>query len=51
MIELKTPAQIAHMREAGRILADAFRMCRDLVKPGVSTLEIDREVEGLIRNR
>jgi methionyl aminopeptidase len=42
VIELKSPAQIAHMRAAGRILADAFRMCRDLVKPGVSTLEIDR---------
>jgi methionyl aminopeptidase len=38
------------MREAGRILADAFRVCRDLVKPGVSTLEIDREVESLIRD-
>jgi translation initiation factor IF-1 len=51
VIELKSPAQVAHMREAGRILADAFRMCRDLVKPGVSTLEIDREVEALIRDR
>jgi methionyl aminopeptidase len=51
VIELKSPAQIAHMREAGRILADAFRVCRDLAKPGVSTLEIDREVEGLIRDR
>jgi methionyl aminopeptidase len=51
VIELKSPAQIAHMREAGQILVDAFRMCRDLVKPGVSTLEIDREVEALIRER
>jgi len=51
VIELKAPPQVAHMREAGRILADAFRMCRDLVKPGVSTLEIDREVENLIRER
>jgi methionyl aminopeptidase len=51
VIELKSPTQIAHMREAGRILADAFRVCRDLVKPGVSTLEIDREVEALIRGR
>src|SRR5215831_10482958 len=39
------------MREAGRILADAFQVCRDLVKPGVSTLEIEREVEALIRDR
>jgi methionyl aminopeptidase len=51
VIELKSPTQIALMREAGRILADAFRVCRDLVKPGVSTLEIDREVEALIRSR
>ena len=51
MIELKSAAQIEYMRAAGQILADAFRMCRDLVKPGVSTLEIDREVEALIRGR
>lgn len=51
MIELKSAAQIELMRAAGQILADAFRMCRDLVKPGVSTLEIDREVEALIRGR
>ena len=51
MIVLKSPTQIGYMREAGRILADAFRVCRDLVKPGVSTLEIDREVESLIRDR
>jgi methionyl aminopeptidase len=51
VIELKSPSQIGHMREAGRILVDAFRVCRDLVKPGASTLEIDREVESLIRDR
>jgi methionyl aminopeptidase len=51
VIELKSAAQIEYMRAAGQILADAFRMCRDLVKPGVSTLEIDREVEALIRGR
>jgi methionyl aminopeptidase len=51
VIELKSAAQIEHMRAAGRILADAFHVCRDLVKPGVSTLEIDREVEALIRAR
>jgi methionyl aminopeptidase len=51
VIELKSAAQIEHMRAAGQILADAFRVCRDLVKPGVSTLEIDREVEALIRSR
>jgi methionyl aminopeptidase len=51
VIELKSATQIEHMRTAGQILVEAFRMCRDLVKPGVSTLEIDREVEALIRGR
>jgi len=49
VIVLKSPREIALMREAGRIVAAAMRMCRDLVKPGISTLEIDREVEALFR--
>jgi methionyl aminopeptidase len=51
VIVLKSPREITLMREAGQILVAAMRMCRDLVKPGVSTLEIDREVEALIRER
>ena len=51
MIVLKSPREIALMRDAGQILVAAMRTCRDLVKPGVSTLEIDREVEALIRER
>ena len=49
MIVLKSAREVALMREAGRVVVAAMRMCRDLVKPGVSTLEIDREVEALIR--
>jgi methionyl aminopeptidase len=51
VIVLKSPREIALMREAGQILATAMHVCRNLVKPGVSTLEIDREVEALIRER
>jgi methionyl aminopeptidase len=51
VIVLKSSREIALMREAGQILVAAIRMCQDLVKPGVSTLEIDREVEALIRGR
>jgi len=51
VIVLKSAREIGLMREAGQILVAAMRMCRDLVKPGVSTLEIDREVETLIRTR
>jgi methionyl aminopeptidase len=52
VIVLKSPREIALMRQAGRVLVAAMRICRDeLVRPGVSTLEIDQEVEGLIRQR
>ncbi len=49
MIVLKSAREIALMRQAGQVLVAAMRVCRDLVKPGISTLEIDREVERLIR--
>lgn len=51
MIVLKSPREIELIRAGGGILAEAFEMLRDLVKPGVSTKEIDLEVEELIRKR
>jgi methionyl aminopeptidase len=35
------------MRESGKIVAEALRLCRALIKPGVRTLEIDQAVEAL----
>lgn len=49
MIVLKTPADIEAMKEAGRVSAKALRKTGDLVRPGVSTLELDRFAENLIR--
>ncbi len=49
MIVLKSAREIALMRQAGQVLVAAMRVCRDLAKPGVSTLELDTEVEALIR--
>jgi methionyl aminopeptidase len=51
VIVLKSSREIALMRQAGQVLVAAVRLCRDLVKPGISTLEIDGEVEALIRQR
>ncbi len=51
MIVLKSPREIARMRAGGQILAEVVERLRDLVKPGVSTLEIDREVEEFIHAR
>jgi methionyl aminopeptidase len=45
--ELKSPREIALMRAAGKIVAEALRECRTLCKPGVKTLEIDQAVEAL----
>jgi methionyl aminopeptidase len=51
MIMLKAPWEIAVMRRAGHILADVMGWLPTIVKPGVSTLAIDAEVEALIRLR
>jgi methionyl aminopeptidase len=49
MILLKTPAQIDAMKEAGRVSALALRKTGELVKPGVTTAQLDRFAEDLIR--
>ena len=48
MIVLKSGREIDLMRRGGQILADVMEMLRGFVKPGLSTLEIDEEVEGFI---
>jgi methionyl aminopeptidase len=45
--ELKTPREVALMREAGKLVAQALRLCRAMAKPGVKTLDIDRAVDDL----
>jgi methionyl aminopeptidase len=49
--ELKSPHEIALMREAGKVVAEALRLCRSMAKPGVKTIEIDRAVEELYNAR
>jgi methionyl aminopeptidase len=51
MITLKSPAEIAVMRRAGRILADVMAWLPSFVRPGLSTLAIDTDVEAFIRRR
>jgi methionyl aminopeptidase len=43
--ELKTARELAMMREAGKLVARALKICRDMAKPGVHTIEIDQAVE------
>lgn len=41
-IQLKSPAEIEIMRQAGRINAEALARMRDAVRPGVTTGELDK---------
>ncbi len=45
--ELKTPADIAMMREAGKLVNRALRLGRDMARPGVTTKEIEVAIENL----
>jgi methionyl aminopeptidase len=47
---LKTPEQIAIMREAGRIVARAHEAMREALRPGISTAELDAIAETVIRD-
>src|SRR5437763_8950830 len=43
--ELKSSRELAMMREAGKLVARALAICRELAKPGTRTIEIDQAVE------
>jgi len=49
MIELKNANQLDRMRKAGRIVAETLALMRELAKPGITTLELDRKAEEYIR--
>lgn len=49
MIHIKTPEEIEQMKQAGGISKSALRLAGSLVRPGVSTREIDAAVESFIR--
>lgn len=50
MIICKSEAEIALMREAGRIVAETLRRVAEAAVPGVTTLELDRIAEETIRS-
>lgn len=47
-IVIKSPSEIAIMREAGRINALALHKVRELIRPGISTAELDGMAEDII---
>jgi methionyl aminopeptidase len=51
MIVLKSPREIALMRRGGEILADLMDDLRGVVRSGMTTKEIDEEVETFLKRR
>ena len=50
-ITIKTQEQIEKMRVAGGILIDLIDILEDMIKPGITTNELDRVAEDFIRSR
>ncbi len=49
-VSIKSAREIALMRESGRILAEVHKRLEEVIKPGISTYDIDRIGEELIRS-
>ena len=49
MIKLKTQQEIEEMKQAGALSAKVLRMLGEIIKPGISTLELDQFAERIIR--
>lgn len=50
LITIKAPEEIEKMRLAGRLTAQARALAGSMIRPGVTTGEIDREVRKFIRS-
>ncbi len=50
MIILKTRDELRLMREAGRIVARVHEAMREMVRPGVTTADLDSRAEAIIRS-
>lgn len=48
-ISIKTPKEIEVMREAGRINAEALAAARSIIKPGITTADLDAAAEEVLK--
>src|SRR5262245_54933467 len=51
MVLRKTPAQIAHMRRAGRVVAEMHEVCAKAAVPGATTADLDRVARAVLERR
>lgn len=50
-ITIKSPHEVAELRDAGRIVGETYQRLEEYVVPGVTTAELDARAEELIRQR
>jgi len=50
-VTLKSASQIARMEVAGRLVADVLDTVGAMIRPGITTLELDQAAQELIRSR
>lgn len=50
MVRIKTSEEIERIRESCRIVADVLKLVATKIRPGVTTLELDRVAEDYIRS-
>jgi len=48
MVTIKTKQEIEHMKEAGKIVAQVHKLMEEVIKPGITTKELDRIAEKKI---
>jgi methionyl aminopeptidase len=51
MIICKSQAELGLLREAGRIVAETHRMLSQIIQPGITTAELDRQADRYIRSQ
>ena len=49
-VTIKSEREIELMREAGRLLSQVHEKLAEIIRPGISTLDIDRVCEEIIRS-
>lgn len=49
-VSIKSPAEIELMRESCRLLSEVFKGMEKIIEPGISTMDLNREGERLIRS-
>lgn len=50
-ITIKNQADFLEMRKAGRVVAEVFELMREKIRPGVTTAQLNKAAESLIRRR